>query len=121
LIFINGVVNFSNLTYIYVNSCPSVLVTGNIENAITDITTLDIRIPGITYGGGATKAWNISQTIRAGWSSTMLDAWFNAYSLTAPIVTAKTLNFAGTNQAPTAASAAARTTLTGKGFLIIIN
>ena len=118
---ITGSINNMSLTFLRILSSPQCIITGNIETCITTVSNITVQQPGITYGGGATKAWNISQTIQAGWTSAMVDAWFNAYRLTAPTVTAKTLNLAGTNQAPTAASAAARTTITGKGFLIIIN
>ena len=121
LINITGSITGMALTYLSLFGVPLINITGYIETVPVYITVLDVRQNGVKYGGGATKAWNISQSIQAGWTSTMVDAWFNAYALTAPTVTAKTLNLAGTNQAPTAASAAARTTITGKGFLIIIN
>ena len=118
---ITGSITGMPLTYLQLANCPNINIIGSIESCKVAATSIDVRQISVTYGGGATKAWNISQTIQAGWPSAMVDAWFNAYALTAPTVTAKTLNLAGINQAPTAASAAARTTITGKGFLIIIN
>lgn len=119
---VNGLITNMLLSVLTINNCPLVSILGFIEQAlISSAANLFINKVGVTYGGGATKAWNISQTVQAEWTSAMVDAWFNAYSLTAPIVTAKTLNFAGTNQAPTSASLAARNNIISKGFIIIIN
>ena len=89
------------------------------------ISNIFITQQGITYGGGACKAWTISQTIQASWTSTMLDAYINAYCAAAVAggisLAGKVLNWAGTNAAPTSASLTSRNTLISLGASIAIN
>ena len=75
----------------------------------------------MTYNGGILPAWSTDITMYAGWNTTMMDAFLNAFALVAPIVVAKTLDLRGTNQPPSAASATARATITGRGWTILTN
>jgi len=98
-------------------------VTGNIENLNTACTYIVIQSTGntVVYGGGATKAWaNTNITISSRWTTIMVDAFLNAYALTAGAGT-KTIDLSGNNSPRSSASDAAVTTLQGLGKTIITN
>ena len=117
-----GSITGMQIASINVINCPLSTIEGNIETCIVSASSIIIQQAGVTYGGGLTKAWTISQTIQSGWDYEMLVAWFNAYRSTAPAsLTGKTFNFAGTNQAPTDASLDSRNDLISRGATIIIN
>lgn len=97
--------------------------TGNIENlpsTIVDNIYLAGLGTGITYGGGAVPAWGTGITVQAGMTTSAVDNFIIAFAAVAPSV-AKTLNLAGTNQARSAASDAAKATLEGKGWTVTTN
>ena len=121
LISVTGSITGMALTYLVLYNRPLSNIIGNIETCSVSSSIINVQQSGITYGGGALKAWAISITIQAAWTSTMVDDFLIAFALVAPTVTGKTLNLAGTNAGRTPASAAAVTTIQNKGFNVLTN